>query len=192
MEFNALNSLTLSYFNLETSVVNAIGKITTLKYLDLSGSSLEPGSSSFETLKLDNLEHLNIQSFIACDNRFFMAIVANCSKLVYLDASNLSARRKFLIEIGKLKMLKHLDLSGNKKVKDTIINQFKDLQVLRCSGCLFVTDASIIRILNNSSSLEILDVVDTSITAETISCVKEVGLTRPNGNILQVSFPKWL
>lgn len=190
MKFNTLNSLTLSCCTLKKPVLDVIGNMTTLKYLDLSKSWLEPESNFFEASNLDNLEHLNVRSLDA-DDDFLIAVVAKCTKLVHLNAANMLAltTRESFVEIGKLKMLKHLDLSDNDEVDDTIINQFQDLQVLCCFKCEYVSDASIIRILKNSPSLKDLNVIDTGISTETIRCAVDVTLTRANGIILKLSVP---
>lgn len=182
--------MTLKYCSLDKRVIDVIGQKETLRYLSLAESPLSR-DVNFTNSKLDDLEHLDVCSADTSDD-FIISIVEKCKKLAYLRLScSLGITKEGLLQLGKLKNLKEILLSG-REVDDEVVAEFQDLEYLDCSSCEKVTDTSVKLVLKNSPNLEFLHVSGTGISIETISYAAKLCAARENNVNLKIYVEKKL
>ncbi|KAF7996620.1 hypothetical protein HCN44_002266 [Aphidius gifuensis] len=183
-KFNALCTLELRYWSLETSVLNMILKKSTLTHLTLAESELIIDESL--TSNLDNLEYLDL-SYAKNIDKVLTSIVMSSMKLKHIDISQCTdVSKQALCHLGKLDNLKKIFINYIEQVDDSIISQFNNLNILECEGCTSVSDSSIIKILNNSDKLEFLNVQRTGVTHATLGCASQIVQSRNGDEKLHV------
>lgn len=173
--------------------MNAIGLLTTLIRLNLSHSVLEDEPTSM-ILKLVNLEYLDFGAVHNVKNETIINVIENCKNMKHLNISECEdLTGTVLNRLGEMKNLEAIMMNSTNSfyltdIEDSTIDQFKNLKILECGNSCEITEASIMRILENSPELQQLSVWETGVTLETINLAGKLSTERKKKLAMVVSY----
>lgn len=172
LECAQLEKLTLAYSNISSSVFAKIGTLTNLKYLVLTGSSVDDESvmswnnlKSLRTLRLDNTQITDRS----------MSWILEQKELETLQLDDVKLTTESCQRLGDLKKLKHLSLSGvavNEDVLRSIITL--PLESLNLSGSQLGPEEMQILIKSPIQTLEKLSLQRCKLDGESLLSLAKV------------------
>ncbi|XP_033231231.1 F-box/LRR-repeat protein 4-like isoform X2 [Belonocnema kinseyi] len=190
-----------SFDNLETLVlcncqsVNDYALLTlafhlkTLKALGITGSCLITEEGMKKTIRLKNLQKLNVMGNQSFTDDVLTGISANCQQLAFLDISFCQRiTDKGILSTAFLSNLNHLIISQTKNISDEHLGRLHNLKYLEAGGCTRLKDDGLCELLETNLRLEVLHLEGSlSITDKLLTVATNATKERRSGAVLKIS-----